>query len=83
MYLRFKIVHKVFIYIKLIYNYLHNQKGKPSQGHKVFNYVKTYIQVFTRQKENQFKGISSLKCSKTYICTCSYIQYNRNSSYNM
>jgi len=54
-----------------MYKYLHDKKGRSSQGHKVFNYIKTYVQVYTRQKEYQFKGISSLRCSKTCICTCS------------
>jgi len=43
MYLRFKVLHRVFRYIKLMYNYPHIQKERPFQGHKVFNYIKTYI----------------------------------------
>jgi len=71
MHLRFKVLQKVFRYIRPIYNYPHDKKEDLLKVIKSLTTTKTYIKVYIIQKKHQFKGISSLRCSKTCIYTCS------------
>ena len=56
MHLRFKVLHRVFRYIKLMYNYPHDKKEDHFKVIKSLITLKTYLQVYTRQKANQLRS---------------------------